>query len=88
MTDDSGAAGTVEQTVTPGNRSPTAAFNFLPAAPRTIETVTFTSTSTDPDGPLASQLWDLDGNGTYGDASGPTASRQFPVAALTRWACA
>jgi PKD repeat protein len=83
VTDDSGAVKTVEQTVTPGNRSPTAAFGFSPTAPRTLETVTFTSSSSDPDGPLASQLWDLNGNGVFqepGDASGPTAGRQFPVA--------
>jgi PKD repeat protein len=84
VTDDSGASKTVEQTVTPGNRSPTAGFNFTPSSPQTLTPVNFTSTSSDPDGPLASQLWDLNGNGVYGepgvDASGPTASRQFPVA--------
>ncbi len=42
------------------------------------ETVTFTSTSSDRDGSIAGQTWDLDNDGEFDDASGPTASRSFP----------
>jgi plastocyanin len=59
------------------NRSPVASFAYYPAAPTPGQTVNFYSTATDPDSPVASQSWDLDGNGTYGDAGGPTASRTF-----------
>jgi plastocyanin len=61
------------------NRSPVASFAYYPAAPTPGETVNFYSTATDPDSAIASQGWDLDGNGTYGDASGPTASRTFGI---------
>jgi hypothetical protein len=42
--------------------------------------VTFTSTSTDADGTIASQAWDLDGDGEYDDATGATAERSFAEA--------
>lgn len=58
---------------------PFAAFGAQPAAPVAGETVTFTSTSQDPDGPLTEELWDLDGDAVYGDAAGPVAQRAFPV---------
>jgi plastocyanin len=59
------------------NRSPVASFAYYPAAPTPGQTVNFYSTATDPDSAVASQSWDLDGNGIYGDASGPSASRTF-----------
>ncbi len=84
VVDDSGAASVVvQQRVTTGNRPPTAGFSQTPSSPRTLENVTFTSTSSDPDGGIASQNWDLDGDGDYGepeDAVGQTAVRQFPRA--------
>jgi hypothetical protein len=43
--------------------------------------VSFTSTSSDPEGPLASQTWDLDGDGQFDDAAGPSASFTYAVAA-------
>src|SRR5213078_16871 len=48
--------------------------------PSTGDTVTFTSSSSDPDGTLASQSWDLNNDGTFGDATGGTASRSFAKA--------
>jgi hypothetical protein len=39
--------------------------------------VSFHSTSTDPDGTLAAQDWDLDGDGAYDDASGGDATTSF-----------
>ena len=59
------------------NRPPTAAFTFFPASPLTDDPVTFTSTSTDPEGPIASQSWDLDGDGQFDDIATPSAARAF-----------
>lgn len=60
---------------------PNASFSVAPEAPHTIETVTFTSTST---GDITSQSWDLDNQGGCDDATGPTAERSFPVAGTYR----
>jgi PKD repeat protein len=56
---------------------PVAAFAFAPASPVAGDTVVFASSSSDPDGPIASIAWDLNGDGRYDDASGPVASKQF-----------
>ena len=61
----------------PSNQPPSASFTYSPESPRVRETVTFTSTSSDPDGSIASQAWDLDDDGEFDDASGDTASRAF-----------
>ena len=61
--------------------APTASFSVSPASPHTLETVTFTSTST---GDVASQSWDLDGQGGCNDATGPSAERSFPTAGSYR----
>lgn len=60
---------------------PLAAFGAVPAAPLAGDTVTFTSTSQDPDGTIApgDQQWDLDGDNVFGDAAGPVAQRTFPL---------
>lgn len=57
---------------------PTADFTFTPASPAVGEEVTFTSTSTD-DGALTtdSYAWDLDGDGAFDEAVGPTATWVF-----------
>ena len=77
----SDADGTANQTrmVTVANRLPTAAFTFFPASPLTDDPVTFTSTSTDPEGPIASQVWDLDGDGQFDDGATPSGARRFPA---------
>lgn len=62
------------------DRVPIASFTFSPTAPTAGQRTTFESTSSDPDGDLTSLRWDLDGNGTYGDATGPTATRVFGTA--------
>jgi PKD repeat protein len=62
------------------NLPPTASFVFTPAAPVTGNAVDVTSVSTDPDGPITGQTWDLDGDGQYDDAAGPTASVIFKLA--------
>ena len=50
----------------------------LPAG-RTLagEPVNFVSTSSDADGTVVSQLWDLDSDGAFDDASGTLVSRTF-----------
>ena len=79
-TDDSGASTTFTKQVTIANRPPMAAFAAAPSSAPTGTTVTFTSSSSDVDGTVASQSWDLNGDGTYGDASGASASRSFAKA--------
>jgi PKD repeat protein len=64
-------------TVRRPNRAPVASFVFSPRAPVAGQEVDFTSTAQDPDGPIATQSWDLNGDGLFGDESGPTASRVF-----------
>ena len=61
---------------------PEASFVFFPAGPVAGELVTFVSTSTDSDSPIpASALdWDLNGDGVFDDAAGPSATTSYPVA--------
>ncbi len=56
------------------NARPKAAFTIRPTKPREGDEITFISTSSDPDGPIAKQAWDLDGDNSYDDATGPVAS--------------
>jgi YD repeat-containing protein len=77
VTDDDGGSATLSRTVTISNRAPAALFSADPVAPSTGDPVTFTSASTDPDGPVASQSWDLDDDGQFDDGTGATASRSF-----------
>lgn len=78
VTDDGGATATA-QTTFRVNTPPAPGFDVAPAAPETGQTVTFTSTATDADGAgdLAATSWDLNGDGTFGDATGPTAHAVF-----------
>jgi PKD repeat protein len=64
----------------PLNNAPSATFTVAPAAPRIGEPVTFASTASDPDGSIAFQEWDLNGDGAFGDATGPTAQTTFAAA--------
>lgn len=65
VTDPAGASDTASATVTIANHPPLARFSFTPAQPRTLDDVSFSTTSTDPDGTIVRQEWDLDGDGTY-----------------------
>jgi PKD repeat protein len=56
------------------NARPKAAFTMRPTKPSEGDEITFISTSGDPDGPIAKQAWDLDGDNSYDDATGPVAS--------------
>ncbi|HTN24766.1 MAG TPA: hypothetical protein VL120_12315 [Solirubrobacteraceae bacterium] len=63
--------------VPPG--SVTADFTFTPLAPLTGEVVTFASvsTATGNANAIVSESWDLDGDGVFGDATGPVATATF-----------
>jgi PKD repeat protein len=64
----------------PMNLAPIASFTVSPPAPQIGQAVALSSTATDPDGAIAGQEWDLDGDGVFGDASGPSASTTFATA--------
>ena len=83
VTDNQGATAIAAQTVFVGNRAPTASFGFSPAQPYAGQAVTFFSTAADPDSPITSYAWDLDGNGIYSDASGTSVTRAFPAGSHT-----
>jgi PKD repeat protein len=78
VADSSGATDVATKTVTAANQPPKASFTTSPAAPTTDGPVTFTSSSTDPEGLALATAWDLDNNGTF-EASGATAQRQFTI---------
>jgi hypothetical protein len=56
------------------NAPPQASFTVTPDKPVEGNRVTFASTASDPDGPLAGQQWDLDNDGQFDDGSGAVAS--------------
>jgi PKD repeat protein len=62
------------------NRAPSASFSFAPPTPDIGQTVLFTSSSSDPDGLIATQTWDLDSDGAFDDATGPTAQMAYSTA--------
>lgn len=68
----------VSITVEPG-AGPVSAFRFWPLYPKAGQSVRINTHSTAPGGPstIASQQWDLNGDGTYGDASGPSVTTSF-----------
>jgi hypothetical protein len=61
----------------PAPRPPVASFIVVPAAPIVNQPVLFTSTSSDPDGAVNDQVWDLNGDGNYDNGGGTTALRTF-----------
>jgi PKD repeat protein len=56
--------------------APSASFSYTPTIPQTLETVTFTSTST---GDISSYAWDLDNDSFFDDGTSSTVSRSFPI---------
>ena len=56
---------------------PVASFTTTPAVPVANQPVLFTSTSSDPDGALTEQVWELNGDGNYDNGGGGTALRTF-----------
>jgi glucose/arabinose dehydrogenase/PKD repeat protein len=76
--------GTVHRiTYTAANQPPTAVITASPANGPVPLTVSFDGTgSSDPEGKPLSYSWDLNGDGTFGDATGPTASYTYAVAGV------
>ncbi len=72
-----GDAALQRQTIAVRNRPPSASFTISPSAPLLREAVMLTSTSADPDGPITSQAWDLDGDGQYDDSGAVVAAIAF-----------
>lgn len=66
------------------NAGPRAGFIFEPSTPAVNERVTFSSTSTDPDGQIAPSgyQWDFDGDGQFDEAVGETVTISFPTAGI------
>jgi PKD domain/Bacterial Ig-like domain len=80
-----GTTNVAARSITPGNRAPNADFDVAPAQPTAGQPVRLTSTSSDPDGqPLASEGWDLDGDGRFDEATGGIVSMVFPAAGTYR----
>jgi PKD repeat protein len=77
VTDNDGLTAIATDSVTVSNRAPVASFDFSPTDPQAGQTITFTSSSSDPDGSIASQDWDLDNDGEFDDASGSSAQWAF-----------
>ena len=63
-----------------GGEAPVASFTFSPSAPFAGQPVLFTSTSSDPDGSVTGEVWDLNGDGNFDNGGGHTALRTFPAA--------
>jgi PKD repeat protein len=80
-TDEHGASTTTTQEVTVAqDPGPTPGFEYSPANPLTDDVVVFSSTSTPSQGSITGVEWDLDGDGTFDDATGNEASRAFASA--------
>ena len=77
VTDNEGAKRSTSHQVAVRNRPPTAAFNFSPSDPYVGEQVSLTSTSSDSDGSISSERWDLDDDGAFDDATGRHAHVTF-----------
>jgi hypothetical protein len=70
----------ITRRITVYNRPPVADFTYAPLAPLAGDALMLTSISADPDGPIVSQAWDLNNDGAFDDATGPTASLPVPTA--------
>jgi PKD repeat protein len=62
-----------------GNQAPKSDFVVLPESPVSGSSATLVSTALDPDTPLDKWLWDLNGDGVYGDAEGASVQHVFPT---------
>jgi PKD repeat protein len=83
VTDDDAAPATasmainVQATTPPPNTPPVASFTVSNASPPVGQSVTFSDTSTDPGGSIASRAWDLDGDGQYDDGATSPITRSY-----------
>jgi PKD repeat protein len=86
VTDPSGLSATATRQIAvrgllvPGNAVPVVAFAFSPRSPRIGDSVEFISSTTDPEGDLREQAWDLDGDGEFDDARGDEVVYTFATA--------
>lgn len=71
VVDDQGAVAETTQTIFVANAGPTAAFDWFPDNPLTLERVNFYDRSTDLDGAVVSRLWDF-GDGSTSTDREPT----------------
>jgi PKD repeat protein len=78
--DQDGGSDTATKTITVLSQPPVASFDIAPASPLTGEIVTFTSTSTDPDGLITDVAWDTDNDGSFDDGTDVQAEKAFSVA--------
>ena len=62
------------------NAAPAVAFVWSPLTPVAGQATDLVSISSDSEGVLSGQAWDLDGDGQFDDASGSAVSRAFPSA--------
>ncbi|MBS3778429.1 MAG: PKD domain-containing protein, partial [Candidatus Thermoplasmatota archaeon] len=62
VTDNHGATSQKTKSITVSNTPPTANFSFSPSTPKTFQTITFTSSSIDPDGSIVNSTWDFGDN--------------------------
>ena len=84
VTDADGAATTVRETFLVGTSPPTASFVISDSTPDEGVAVDFTSTSASGDSPIVAELWDLDDDGRFDDASGSSATHTFTSAGNVR----
>ena len=65
----------------PNNAPPAASFVHFPAAPVAGMPISLVSTSADPDSPIpaGAERWDLNGDGVFDDATGPSATVTYPL---------
>src|SRR5215831_7548508 len=75
--------GTVHRVTFTANQPPTAVITASPTSGALPLKVSFDGTgSADPEGKPLSYSWDLNGDGTFGDATGPTASYTYTTAGV------
>jgi PKD repeat protein len=79
VVDSAGNQDTHRERLVIGNRAPVVSFFSVPSAPSPGEPVTFHSTSSDPDGFLTGQAWDLNDDGNFSDYSGSSVTLVFPA---------
>ena len=77
VTDDNGDTDSIEKSITITAVPPVADFTWTPTTPETLETVSFTDTSTDSDGTITDWFWDFD-DGNTSTAQHPTHTYSYP----------
>jgi PKD repeat protein len=81
VSDGHGGVSTADAFITVvADKPPAVDFSTTPAVPVAGQQATFTATASDPDGTVAKVDWDLDDDGAFDDAAGPTATWTFPTA--------